>query len=97
MTNMNGSKVVNTIRKKGVFEMRESKRMKGSNIFNGDAGGKLFPTDDGLKPKPDYLPEAIRIICFGTPQTHFGTFRIQFGDFTICRRTKTGKFSSRPV
>jgi hypothetical protein len=56
---MNGSKFVNTIRKKGVFEMRESKRMKelikGSNIFNGDAGGKLFLTDDGLKPKPDYL------------------------------------------
>jgi hypothetical protein len=47
------------IRKKSKYELQESARVKklikNSNIFNGDAGGKLFPTDNGVFPKPDYL------------------------------------------
>jgi len=46
-------------RKKGKYEIQESKKarhlIKNSNIFNGDSGGKLFPTDNGLMPKSDYL------------------------------------------
>jgi hypothetical protein len=46
-------------RKKSKYELQESARaknlIKNSNIFNGDAGGKLFPTDNGVFPKPDYL------------------------------------------
>jgi hypothetical protein len=59
MTGMKEFKSTNMKRKKGVFETQESVRMKelikNSNIFYGDAGGKLFPTKNGLKPKPDYL------------------------------------------
>jgi hypothetical protein len=46
-------------REKSEFEKQESRRaknlIKNSNIFNGDLGGKLFPRDNGLMPKPDYL------------------------------------------
>jgi hypothetical protein len=47
------------IRRKSKYEIEQSNRakelIKKSNIFNGDLGGKLFPTDNGLVPKADYL------------------------------------------
>ena len=46
-------------RTKSEYEIQQSNKAKEliklSNIFNGDKGGKIFPTDNGLKPKPDYL------------------------------------------
>ena len=47
------------MRRKSKYEIQQSNRakvlIKKSNIFNGDFGGKLFPTDNGLIPKADYL------------------------------------------
>jgi len=46
-------------RVKSAYEIQQSEKakklIKCSNIFNGDKGGKLFPTDNGLIPKPDFL------------------------------------------
>ncbi|MBP7179684.1 MAG: hypothetical protein KBA24_00925 [Dysgonomonadaceae bacterium] len=47
------------IRRKSKYEIQQSNKVKElikkSNIFNGDLGGKLFPTDNGFIPKADYL------------------------------------------
>lgn len=47
------------MRRKSKYEIQQSNRakelIKSSNIFNGDFGGKLFTTDNGLIPKADYL------------------------------------------
>ncbi len=44
---------------KSEYEILQSNKakdlIKQSNLFNGDIGGKLFPTDNGLIPKADYL------------------------------------------
>ena len=46
-------------RKKGKYEIQQSIKaknlIKNSNVFNGDIGGKLFPINGKLIPKPDYL------------------------------------------
>jgi hypothetical protein len=47
---------------KGAFEKKESQRIKelikNSTIFNGDKGGKMFPTENGRFPKSDYLQDS---------------------------------------
>ncbi|MEA4935008.1 MAG: hypothetical protein VB102_00055 [Paludibacter sp.] len=47
------------MRRKSKYEIQQSNRakelIKSSNIFNGDSGGKLFPTNNGFIPKTDYL------------------------------------------
>ena len=47
------------MRIKSTYQIQQSKKakelIKTNNIFNGDAGGKLFPTDNGLLPKADFL------------------------------------------
>jgi hypothetical protein len=44
---------------KSEYEIQQSNKakelLKGSNLFNGDSGGKLFPTENGLMPKTDFL------------------------------------------
>jgi len=47
------------MRVKSEYEIKESNKvkalLKGSNIFNGDSGGKLFPIGSDLIPKADFL------------------------------------------
>lgn len=44
---------------KSEYKIQQSSRakelFKKTNVFNGDKGGKLFPTDNGLIPKDDFL------------------------------------------
>ncbi len=46
-------------RRKSEYEIQQSNKakdlLKKSNIFNGDLGGKLFPIDNRLIPKADFL------------------------------------------